>query len=598
MTPFALQPTAPPSPPNTPDLFVTKFPTGAPQAISISTITPIAGGNAGTVSPQITGTGFHNGATAQLKCGGQSIEGTNVAVGANGQLLNTTFNLAGTSPGACNVVVTNTDGTSATLSGGFTVQQGGAPNIQISIVGAESVEAPYDQPAATNAVIVTTVQNTGNVDLSGGVLSVPLPSPFELTSANPPDLAPQFSTVGMWQNGPVAAGSAQNFTGTAIVIPPVSCSGYVLKVQSCYYPPSINVIGFDACLQSAQIYQILGINPSCAAGIQTALATTSIPCLVSVFVGGPPAQVACIITAFATAVGAEVNCAFYNANPWPAVPYCLNANTSFETPPVCTYRFVPCDQASDPNNLVGPTGVGGQQWVTGTQPLSYVISFGNDANASEPAQTVVVTQPLGPNINLSTLGLVAMTIPNGTSGATVQVPVPAGAFNPAAGVDEFTTTVDLRPTQSLLVSVNASLNANTKTLTWVLQSIDPATGQPPLNPQIGFLPPGVGGNVAFTIKPAPVLGTGSQISDQASVVFNANAPLSTPTWTNTVDNAPPASQISALPTASTCPAFRVSWSGTDVGSGVGWQDSQSTHLLTADSTLPGYRIRPPQAQRI
>ncbi len=37
---------------------------------------------------------------------------------------------------------------------------------------------------------------------------------------------------------------------------------------------------------------------------------------------------------------------------------------------------------------------------------------------------------------------------------------------------------------------------------------------------------------------------------------------------NTVDNTPPVSQVSALPSASTCPAFQVNWSGTDVGSGV------------------------------
>ena len=53
------------------DAFVTKFPLGSPTGLSIVGIAPNFGGNAGTMSPQITGAGFHEGATAQLSCGGQ-----------------------------------------------------------------------------------------------------------------------------------------------------------------------------------------------------------------------------------------------------------------------------------------------------------------------------------------------------------------------------------------------------------------------------------------------------------------------------------------------------------------------------------------------
>jgi hypothetical protein len=46
------------------DAFVTKFPLSSSQALSISSVTPAVGGNSGTVSPQIFGTGFHAGAIA------------------------------------------------------------------------------------------------------------------------------------------------------------------------------------------------------------------------------------------------------------------------------------------------------------------------------------------------------------------------------------------------------------------------------------------------------------------------------------------------------------------------------------------------------
>lgn len=232
----------------------------------------------------------------------------------------------------------------------------------------------------------------------------------------------------------------------------------------------------------------------------------------------------------------------------------------------CISPLVPCVHAIDPNALVGPPGVGNQRWIAGVSALTYITAFNNEPTAPVPAQQVIVTQPLGSNVNLSNLGLLGIMVPNGTN--NVQAYVPAGAFNPAAGVNEFITNVDLRPTQSLLVNVDVLLNPATETLTWTLTSIDPATGQPPVNPLVGFLPPGTGAIVSYSVTPKQGLATGSQIAEQASIVFVGASPMSTATWVNTVDNTPPVSHVSALPSASSCPAFRVSWSGSDVGSGL------------------------------
>ena len=118
------------------------------------------------------------------------------------------------------------------------------------------------------------------------------------------------------------------------------------------------------------------------------------------------------------------------------------------------------------------------------------------------------------------------------------------------------------------MNVTASLNLSAGLITWTLSSIDPTTGLPPTDPSVGFLPPGTGGSVSFLASPKTGITTGTQISDQAVVVFDANAPLSTAVWTNTIDNTPPVSRASALPATSSCPAFRVNWSGSDVGSGL------------------------------
>jgi hypothetical protein len=249
-----------------------------------------------------------------------------------------------------------------------------------------------------------------------------------------------------------------------------------------------------------------------------------------------------------------------------AIVYCSPLNACL--PSSFPYPFFPPWIGSrDPNDLVGPSGVGSQRWTSGSQPLTYGISFGNELSATAPAQRVVVTQPLSASLDLNTLRLLTISLPNG--GSSVQIPIREGALNPAAGVNTYTTVVDLRPVQNLLVSVVATLNQATTTLNWTLSSIDAATGLPPINPLIGLLPPGLGGSVAFSVTPAKGLPTGTQVSDQAAVVFDANAPLSTPTWINTIDNSPPTSQVAALPANQSCSNFKLSWSGSDVGSGAG-----------------------------
>ena len=68
--------------------------------------------------------------------------------------------------------------------------------------------------------------------------------------------------------------------------------------------------------------------------------------------------------------------------------------------------------------------------------------------------------------------------------------------------------------------------------------------------------------------PKSTVSTGTAIQNTATILFDVNAPINTPTWSNTIDNTPPVSHMSALAATSNCPTFRVSWSGSDVGSGL------------------------------
>ena len=69
----------------------------------------------------------------------------------------------------------------------------------------------------------------------------------------------------------------------------------------------------------------------------------------------------------------------------------LCLNTSCPAPSGCLCSDIPVIYASDPNNLVGPGGVGQMRWIAGAQGLSYVISFENEPNASAPAPAVLIT---------------------------------------------------------------------------------------------------------------------------------------------------------------------------------------------------------------
>ena len=144
---------------------------------------------------------------------------------------------------------------------------------------------------------------------------------------------------------------------------------------------------------------------------------------------------------------------------------------------------------------------------------------------------------------------------------------------PPPGLSTFAADVDLRPAEDLIVSITGSLDPNTGLLTWHFISIDPATGNLPVNPAVGFLPPDVNppqgeGSVLFTVMPKQGLGTGTQITNQATITFDVNAPINTPTWLNTLDNTPPTSHVLALPSAEPNTSFTVSWSGSDVGAGI------------------------------
>jgi hypothetical protein len=62
--------------------------------------------------------------------------------------------------------------------------------------------------------------------------------------------------------------------------------------------------------------------------------------------------------------------------------------------------------------------------------------------------------------------------------------------------------------------------------------------------------------------------TNTVLSNQATIAFDNNAPISTNVWSNVVDRTPPSTHVSPLASVEPEQTFTVNWTGPDVGSGV------------------------------
>jgi hypothetical protein len=217
--------------------------------------------------------------------------------------------------------------------------------------------------------------------------------------------------------------------------------------------------------------------------------------------------------------------------------------------------------AYDPNDKVGSQGVGAGRYLSGEESLRYVIYFENIATASAPAHEVVISDQL----DIAKLDLDTFSLGHIAFGDKL--------ITPPASLNQFTQDVDLRPARNLIVKINASLDKTAGLLNWRFNSIDPDTGLPPEDLLAGFLPPNKNppegeGHVLFTVMPKQGLNTGIEIWNRARIIFDANPPIDTPQWLNTIDNTKPSSRVLLLAGTQSSTTFNVQWSGTDAGSGI------------------------------
>lgn len=217
--------------------------------------------------------------------------------------------------------------------------------------------------------------------------------------------------------------------------------------------------------------------------------------------------------------------------------------------------------SEDPNDKVGSTGVGPGRYVSGDGSLPYSVFFENLPTATAAAQTVTITDQL----DTTTLDLTTFNFG--------RIAFGSWQFTPPPGQVAFSSSVDLRPTYDLFVRIEGGLDQASGMVTWRFKSVDPTTLGLPDDPSAGFLPPNHlppegDGNVTFTVAPKKGLAIGTEIRNQAVIVFDVNAPIATPRWLNTIDNSRPTSHVLPLQPVQSTASFKVEWAGSDQGADV------------------------------
>lgn len=195
--------------------------------------------------------------------------------------------------------------------------------------------------------------------------------------------------------------------------------------------------------------------------------------------------------------------------------------------------------------------------------MVYSIYFENADTATSPANEVVVVDTLdGSMLDLSSVRFLSFGIAD-TSMSVLE------SRNPAY----FVRDIDLRPARQTIVRVIGQLDTATGLLTTTYTSLDPDTMRLVSDPFDGFLPPNVSppegeGFIRFMVDLKPGYQHLDEIGNKASIYFDANDPIETPIWVNTIDQQPPTSAVDVLPDSILDTVFTVSWAGIDAHAGV------------------------------
>lgn len=553
----------------------------------IARMMPSVHANEGVVLADLFGAALDSQSTIRMvRSGSPDIVATSYAY-IDGTHLRPVFKFRGNPVGNYHLVVTGSGGRSDTLFDAITLEQSVGPDLWLEIAAPSAI--------LVNRKVTTTVfvGNNGNVGAYGVPLYIKAPKSSKLTniSGKHQDSLPQE----VYDSMPHFSAFIDSFNNDttmfgAFYIPwirPGEVQSYTFAYQPTvlgqsevvYYlsEPMMdqalldstfrsNCSGLPKCMQCAldilSIVPVLGcgigvFDVGCAIGetaaggpgggavnLATSIAGAFLSCTTAPV--GLALELGKLAAGAASATsGASSSCGPGGCNPKPKKPKPHHVVASF-----------------DPNIKVGPIGYSTDNYILGTDPMVYAIYFENADTASAPASEVLLLDTLDKQtLDLSTLQFLQF----GFGDTVVSVIDQQGS--------SFVAEVDLRPAQPVVVRVQGDLDTATGVLQVYYVTLEPDTLKLVENPFDGFLPPNVNapegeGFVQFLVNPLPTLQHLDRIENDAAIYFDANKPIFTPMWLNTLDQEPPVSEVDDLPAQTVTTQFKVSWQGTDDHAGI------------------------------
>ena len=214
-------------------------------------------------------------------------------------------------------------------------------------------------------------------------------------------------------------------------------------------------------------------------------------------------------------------------------------------------------------SLTGPQTDQTNGFLPGNTALPYTINFQNNPGTSSYVNQITIVTQLDPSLDPTTFQLGDIKI----GGITVSIP---------AGHTNFTQDIDFTSTLGFILRISAGLDLsqNPAAVKWVIQAIDPLTGQPLTDSTRGLLMPndaqGSGaGYVSWTAQLKPDVATGTMVSESAAILYDTQPPQTTETLTQAVDEIAPTTTLSATQIGTTN-AYKVTYSVTDDEGGSGF----------------------------
>lgn len=196
-------------------------------------------------------------------------------------------------------------------------------------------------------------------------------------------------------------------------------------------------------------------------------------------------------------------------------------------------------QSKDPNEIIGPRGIGPARLVANDELFEYTVYFENVADATAPAARVRIDNPLDSNMRIARLRVQSF----GFADTSFQ-------FNDLPFVQK---TVNLGSDyQNNQLRIIGGTNPQTGKAFFEFTTIDPETQGIVTGANEGFLWPndstGRGeGYVSYVIEAKKDLEPGTVIKNDAAIIFDDNAIIETNTWKNTVSGGELASKVDELP---------------------------------------------------